>query len=393
MTQSQALSILKTGANVFLSGEPGSGKTHVINEYVKYLRDRNIEPAITASTGIAATHIGGLTIHSWSGIGIKRNLNKYDLDRISSSEYIVKRVKRSSVLIIDEISMLSAQTLSMIDTVCKEIKADQKPFGGMQIVFVGDFFQLPPVNPVRSSREALKPVLAKTKPHSIPRQAAGRSASNGVNGEKIHIFGIFYRCSTLNFEGITLGGDHDEYKWINFDERDNFDLIFPNCEVIAELEKDWLSRLPAKRMGAGVLFFNEKGELLIVKPHYKDYWSIPGGVVDKNESPRAAAIRETKEEIGIEVNKADFLCVDYISGNDGKGENLQFIFYGGVLNDEQAKQIKADGKEIMEYKFVPKEEALKLLGEGKKLSCSIEQFLEQKEFKPLYLEDGCAFTD
>ena len=146
MTQSQALSILKTGANVFLSGEPGSGKTHVINEYAKYLRDRNIEPAITASTGIAATHIGGLTIHSWSGIGIKRNLNKYDLDRISSSEYIVKRVKRSSVLIIDEISMLSAQTLSMIDTVCKEIKADQKPFGGMQIVFVGDFFQLPPVN-------------------------------------------------------------------------------------------------------------------------------------------------------------------------------------------------------------------------------------------------------
>jgi len=146
MTQSQALSILKTGTNVFLTGEPGSGKTHVINEYVKYLRDRNIEPAITASTGIAATHIGGLTIHSWSGIEIKRNLNKYDLDRISSNEYIVKRVKRSSVLIIDEISMLSADTLSMIETVCKEIKADQKPFGGMQIVFVGDFFQLPPVN-------------------------------------------------------------------------------------------------------------------------------------------------------------------------------------------------------------------------------------------------------
>ena len=146
MTQSQALTILKTGANVFLSGEPGSGKTHVVNEYAKYLRNRNIEPAITASTGIAATHIGGLTIHSWSGIGIKRNLNKYDLDRISSSEYIVKRVKRASVLIIDEISMLSADTLSMIDAVCKEIKADQKPFGGMQIVFVGDFFQLPPVN-------------------------------------------------------------------------------------------------------------------------------------------------------------------------------------------------------------------------------------------------------
>ena len=63
MTQSQALAILKTGANVFLTGEPGSGKTYAINEYVTYLRGCGLEPAITASTGIAATHIGGMTIH------------------------------------------------------------------------------------------------------------------------------------------------------------------------------------------------------------------------------------------------------------------------------------------------------------------------------------------
>src|SRR5438045_4007160 len=68
MTQDTALSILKTGANVFLTGEPGSGKTHTINRYVEYLKEHSIEPAITASTGIAATHINGMTIHSWSGI-------------------------------------------------------------------------------------------------------------------------------------------------------------------------------------------------------------------------------------------------------------------------------------------------------------------------------------
>ncbi|TSC61344.1 MAG: putative DNA helicase/AAA ATPase, partial [Parcubacteria group bacterium Athens0416_74] len=62
MKQHTALSILQTGANVFLTGEPGSGKTYVTNEYVAYLRGRGIEPAITASTGIAATHIGGMTI-------------------------------------------------------------------------------------------------------------------------------------------------------------------------------------------------------------------------------------------------------------------------------------------------------------------------------------------
>ena len=145
MTQSQALNILKTGTNVFLTGEPGAGKTYVINCFVNYLRICGVEPAITASTGIAATHIGGMTIHSWSGIGIKTNLDKYDLDKIASSEYISKRVRRTRVLIIDEISMLSANMLDMLDMVCREIKQNSEPFGGIQVVLVGDFFQLPPI--------------------------------------------------------------------------------------------------------------------------------------------------------------------------------------------------------------------------------------------------------
>ena len=145
MTQSQALAILKTGANVFLTGEPGSGKTYAINEYVTYLRGCGLEPAITASTGIAATHIGGMTIHSWSGIGIKTVLNKQDLQKIASSHYIAKRVRRANVLIIEEVSMLHPETLSMVDAVIRTITQRSKAFGGMQVVFSGDFFQLPPV--------------------------------------------------------------------------------------------------------------------------------------------------------------------------------------------------------------------------------------------------------
>ena len=145
MTQSQALAILKTGANVFLTGEPGSGKTYVVNSYVVYLRKYGIEPAITASTGIAATHIGGMTIHSWSGIGIKTKLDTRDIRNIASNQYITRRVGRAKVLIIEEVSMLTPNTLSMVDSVCRQVKQNQKPFGGMQVVFVGDFFQLPPV--------------------------------------------------------------------------------------------------------------------------------------------------------------------------------------------------------------------------------------------------------
>ncbi|MEK7652787.1 MAG: PIF1 family DEAD/DEAH box helicase [Patescibacteria group bacterium] len=145
MTQDEALSILKTGANVFLTGEPGSGKTYTINKYIAHLREYKIEHAITASTGIAATHIGGMTIHSWSGIGIKETLTKYDLDKIATSEYINRRVRRTKILIIDEISMLRAETLSMVEAVCREIKQVNEPFGGIQVVFAGDFFQLPPI--------------------------------------------------------------------------------------------------------------------------------------------------------------------------------------------------------------------------------------------------------
>jgi ATP-dependent exoDNAse (exonuclease V) alpha subunit len=145
MTQQEALNILKTGASVFLTGEPGSGKTYAVNEYAKYLRGRGIEPAITASTGIAATHIGGTTVHSWSGICVKNSLSPSDLSSISAKKRIVRNVKKSNTLIIDEVSMLSGNTLSMVDAVCRSIRENNSPFGGMQAILVGDFFQLPPV--------------------------------------------------------------------------------------------------------------------------------------------------------------------------------------------------------------------------------------------------------
>lgn len=144
MTQETALDILKTGANVFLTGEPGAGKTHTINQYIAWLRAHGIEPAITASTGIAATHVGGMTIHSWSGIGIKQKLDAYELDRIASLERIVKQIRRTKILIIDEVSMLADNTLAMVDAVCREILGSSRPFGGLQVVLVGDFSNFHP---------------------------------------------------------------------------------------------------------------------------------------------------------------------------------------------------------------------------------------------------------
>src|SRR3989344_7587397 len=146
MTQGEALAILKTGANVFLTGEPGSGKTHTINEFVQWLRRSGIEPSVTAATGIAATHVGGTTLHSWSGIGIAEHLSRADVDRIVSKEHVAKRITKAKVLIIEEISMLSAATFEMADKICREVRRTNKPFGGLIVILVGDFFQLPPVS-------------------------------------------------------------------------------------------------------------------------------------------------------------------------------------------------------------------------------------------------------
>ena len=161
MTQDEALQILKAGRNVFLTGEPGSGKTHTINRYVQWLRERGIDPAITASTGIAATHIGGYTVHAWSGIGIRSDLKKEDFERLRQNKRVARRVRAARVLIVDEVSMLSAATLAVVDAACRALREGHEPFGGMQVVLVGDFFQLPPV--------ARRDVAESSVPQLLPR--------------------------------------------------------------------------------------------------------------------------------------------------------------------------------------------------------------------------------
>jgi len=86
-----------------------------------------------------------VTIHSRSGIGIKDSLDLRDLDLIAQKEHIYKNITGVSVLIIDEISMLSATTLDIVSKVCQHIRQDYRAFGGLQVIAVGDFFQLPPV--------------------------------------------------------------------------------------------------------------------------------------------------------------------------------------------------------------------------------------------------------
>lgn len=146
MTQKEALEILKMGHNVFLTGAAGSGKTHVLNEYISWLKEKGVEVGVTASTGIAATHLGGQTVHAWSGLGVRDQLSAYDLEDLESKSYLWKRLDRAKVLVIDEISMLHHFRLDLIEQVLRSFKRSEEPFGGVQVILCGDFFQLPPVS-------------------------------------------------------------------------------------------------------------------------------------------------------------------------------------------------------------------------------------------------------
>lgn len=145
MNQSQALKILQSGDNVFLTGSAGSGKTFLLNQFIDYLKSNKTKVGITASTGIAATHINGRTIHSWCGMGIAKKMNKKQISKILKRKDLFDRIKGVQVLIIDEISMLDAACLDLVDKICKAVKNPFMPFGGVQIVLCGDFFQLPPI--------------------------------------------------------------------------------------------------------------------------------------------------------------------------------------------------------------------------------------------------------
>jgi len=134
------------GNSVFLTGPPGAGKTYVLNEFIRRAQKQHKTVAITASTGIAATHIGGTTIHSWSGLGVRESLSDWDRDRLLSAAHLAKRYNAADILVIDEVSMLHGLRLDLVNDVCKLLRKDPAPFGGLQVILVGDLFQLPPVN-------------------------------------------------------------------------------------------------------------------------------------------------------------------------------------------------------------------------------------------------------
>lgn len=154
-------------------------------------------------------------------------------------------------------------------------------------------------------------------------------------------------------------------------------------------DEQYFASLPKKRMGAGVMFFNEKGELLLVQPTYKNGWTLPGGVVEKDESPRASARREIEEELGLNIDSLRCICIDWKSTKGSflkDEENIQFTFYGGTLTEADIKAIRLPEDELGAFQFFDTAEFPDLsLNFRKRLPHCLNAITNNTCF---YLEDG-----
>lgn len=144
MNQGLALEIMLSGESVLLTGPAGAGKTFVLNQFIKLAKSEGKHVSVTATTGLAATHLGGTTIHSWAGIGVTDELPNGFAEHLGKGRKEI--IEKTDVLIIDEISMLHDYRLDMVDEACRLVRRKDIPFGGIQVIMSGDFFQLPPIN-------------------------------------------------------------------------------------------------------------------------------------------------------------------------------------------------------------------------------------------------------
>lgn len=143
--QLHALELVKQGVNVFITGSAGVGKSYCIERIVDYLESTGKKFAVTATTGCAAIQICATTLHSWAGIGLGSKNSKADIRKIIARDKL-DSWKCINTLIIDEVSMLDHNYFKKLNGIAKEIRNNKKPFGGIQLIFVGDFCQLGPIN-------------------------------------------------------------------------------------------------------------------------------------------------------------------------------------------------------------------------------------------------------
>ena len=334
MKQNTALNILKTGKNVFITGSAGTGKTYLLNQYIQYLKERRIHPTIVAPTGIAASHLKGQTIHSFFALGIRDTIvdNGY-VEFLLDKSYLKSRFSKLKVLIIDEVSMVSPEIFGSMDKILRAFKNNPEPFGGVQVVISGDFFQLPPVSkefkekrfawqsPVWKSLELkscylqekfrqddnrliqildeIRTGTVSEKAHDLLNSCWHKELSSDFQATKLYTHNI--DVDRINLEELgKLGGKPQTFKYTSKGSAKNIEKIFKTALVLEEL---------TLKKGAVVIFIKNNQE--------KDYVNGTTGVIMGFEGDIPVVKTSTGQKIRV-------VSEDWTIEND-KGETVATV--------------------------------------------------------------------
>jgi len=150
---------------------------------------------------------------------------------------------------------------------------------------------------------------------------------------------------------------------------------------------DYTASLPRKRIGAGVVLLDPQGRVLLVEPTYKPYWEIPGGAVEADESPRAAVVREIKEELALDLEPGRLLVTDWVPPRPGRTEGLMLLFDGGVLTPDRTAHIDLPPDELRSWAWCTEREAAERLSGllARRMTAAVRA---RAESTAVYLEDG-----
>ena len=253
LEQQNAFNKYVGGENIFITGPGGSGKSALIRHIYNHATLSWKDIHVTALTGCASILLNckAKTLHSWAGIGLGQGTNEYFISKIKKNSFLKAIWRETEILVVDEVSMLSLKLFDMLNAIGKVIRGNQKPFGGIQLIFSGDFYQLPPVgdkddpntqrfcfesddwNSVfhRDNQIELKKIFRQTdeiystilnqiregkikrKSNDLLLQYVGRDFSKNLVVEPTKLFPTKNKVEQINFSKMSsLNGEEKEYK-------------------------------------------------------------------------------------------------------------------------------------------------------------------------------------
>jgi len=295
--QEQADKLLETGRdNIFLTGHAGSGKSFLTRHFLRH-RDRKSFPVV-ASTGAAAVLVGGRTFHSFFGLGILEGGPIPTIAKAMADRRLIKRLRTMEGFVLDEVSMISGPTLNVAETICRQARDDPRPWGGARVIAVGDFAQLPPVNPHSRKKEwaFLDPAWERSQFAPVILRSIQRSEDEAY-------------LRVLNW--IREGEVNDEV-------RDYLDR-----RVDEDIDESKSTHLFPHRSRADQLNFQRLSEIEAPMREFQtEYWGSPQGIASlKKQAPIPELLQLKKSAlVMIRVNDPG---LRYVNGSTGIIQSIE----------------------------------------------------------------------